>query len=390
MINYFQVTNQFDVLNTSKKNQTETIDKSFLPSCSFTLDIVLPKQRHSFANIKTTKNTIVNDYKRNSTTLNENFLNKFTHLSSIVTLSSLTFPLINFKSIFKKDNKLIFSLKKFLIKNLNSSNFHKLVYFINLNRKFRWLNEYFFICYFLLMKSLINQNGFLLRSLLLIFLLNILSTNFITTRTMASNLPPSRFNDNERKLVRNLFLKKFGLQNLAKAIEQDEQLLMTSNNYKNQMPSYIWDLYEQAEYENYDTIRHYSSISSNKKIKILKNNIMFYLKTKAIISLNLAFNLSDAIDRNANEENVLRADLRISLKNIFKFNDKKISKNILKSINSIGIIKIYGRNEKNNQNRTEIIETKLIEYNSKWVDFNVYKYVIEKQNRLVIYIKYNL
>ncbi|CAD5224644.1 unnamed protein product [Bursaphelenchus okinawaensis] len=58
----------------------------------------------------------------------------------------------------------------------------------------------------------------------------------------------ARFDETERKLLRRLFLRRFGL---------DDLMEQSSRPLKLDMPDYIWELYEKAQEEDQDIVRHH-------------------------------------------------------------------------------------------------------------------------------------
>ncbi|CAD5231825.1 unnamed protein product [Bursaphelenchus xylophilus] len=67
--------------------------------------------------------------------------------------------------------------------------------------------------------------------------------------TVASlQMSATGFDETERKFLRRLFLKRFGLDDLVEE---------SSVPLKREMPDYIWELYEKAQDEDQDLVRHF-------------------------------------------------------------------------------------------------------------------------------------
>ncbi|KAI1719526.1 transforming growth factor beta like domain-containing protein [Ditylenchus destructor] len=169
------------------------------------------------------------------------------------------------------------------------------------------------------------------------------------------------YTDQERQIVRNLFLKKFGLADLADHIRQPQPKLTAQQ----QMPAYVWDLYDQVEQGHAELIRHYyPSIT----VPVGVPN-----------GWRLNYNLS-AVGRNSAKEQILRADLRLPLA-IGSFSLPAID-NSSQQLERINVYEV----DQDNPDVVRLIDTRLVpltvedqdwrakkhrKTNDKWVDFDV-------------------
>lgn len=110
-----------------------------------------------------------------------------------------------------------------------------------------------------------------------------------------------RYNNKERAVVRDLFLRRFGLQHIAETISGGGE----APTKPSKLPSYIWDLYELADSgeSHFDVIRHYSPSTVSTISSLNLSNVT--------VSWQIDFNLT-AASRNAAEERILGAQLRIA------------------------------------------------------------------------------
>ncbi|KAI6189669.1 TGF-BETA-2 domain-containing protein [Aphelenchoides bicaudatus] len=120
-------------------------------------------------------------------------------------------------------------------------------------------------------------------SLLMISLLPFQSTDAVST----DQQPHIQYTDDERRILRHLFLKRFGLDHL---VESHPPRTLDAP----EIPDYIWQLYDEAQDNEYeDTVRHYFPTSSSDD-KLLQFDLY-------------------AVNRRPNEESIEHADLRIQL-----------------------------------------------------------------------------
>lgn len=105
-----------------------------------------------------------------------------------------------------------------------------------------------------------------------------------------------QYTPEERRIVRDLFLKKFGLEELAERIPDLAHRPAASD--ATSLPDYVWDLYASVEAKEHDTIRHY-----------FPTNVVRPLTGNAF-QRRISYNLS-ASGRHPDTEHVYRAELRI-------------------------------------------------------------------------------
>ncbi|EFO26522.1 LjBmp2/4b [Loa loa] len=176
-----------------------------------------------------------------------------------------------------------------------------------------------------------------------LFPLIIIFYSLVTSLSAATtNLPPtvtSRFSEQEIQLLREAFLRKFGMK------EQPKQIKPTIP-----VPYYMWSIYENVKKEDIAWVRHYYPHS----IMELDNS-----------TLLLQYDLSVTV-RNITNEIVNRAELKLKLRNE---NNRKH-------------IKIYEVDQRNSE-IWRLIDAKFIESdfreNYQWVEMDVTEAIRRKR-----------
>uniref|UniRef100_A0A915D672 TGF-beta family profile domain-containing protein n=1 Tax=Ditylenchus dipsaci TaxID=166011 RepID=A0A915D672_9BILA len=152
----------------------------------------------------------------------------------------------------------------------------------------------------------------------------------------------------ERYLVQSLFLKKFGLEALTEQIQgTDHQTI----NQPTQMPAYLWDLYNQVDQGEADSIRHYYPSR-------LDRTPHGWL---------LTYNLT-AVGRQVDRERVLRADLRLPLR--------------LQPCNGTARLKVIEVGDGRRVLDTRRIQSKMLSKTNHWTDFDVSEALTRRRNNM--------
>ncbi|VDM99428.1 unnamed protein product [Thelazia callipaeda] len=170
----------------------------------------------------------------------------------------------------------------------------------------------------------------------LLFFVIIVIDNSLALRSSATvtvtATKTNRFAEEEIQLLREAFLKKFGMK------EQPKQ-----TNPALPVPKYIWDIYEKVKYENVDWVRHYYPSD----IHGFDNNTFF-----------LNYDLSVTVQNTSNEL-ISRANLKLKLK---KANYRRH-------------IKIYEIDQRNSEIwrliDAKFIEQSLLYSNYHWIEMDV-------------------
>ncbi|MCP9264789.1 Decapentaplegic [Dirofilaria immitis] len=181
----------------------------------------------------------------------------------------------------------------------------------------------------------------------------ILCSSIISLSSATTNLPltrTSRFAEQEIQLLREAFLKKFGMK------EQPKQAKSTLP-----VPHYVWSIYEKVKNEDIEWVRHY-----------YPHNIIESDKSTLLLQYDLSVTV-----RNVTSEVINRAELKLKLRN------EKIGRHI----------KIYEIDQRNSE-IWRLIDAKFIENDLhadyQWIEMDVTEAIRKKRlnmNRIDFAVK---
>lgn len=148
------------------------------------------------------------------------------------------------------------------------------------------------------------------------------------------------FSPEDRRLLRGLFLRKFGLEQLVSETPPNDMPI----------PEYLWEMYKKVDEEGPEIVRHYYPISASKDTHLDMNG------------WSLMYNLS-ATNREVGREALINADLRIKL-------DEALHDDCgVRKINVYAILGVQPRVFR--MLDSQELKSSLLTRNSQWIDLDV-------------------